>query len=359
MSIRMILAAFIQNCKNSVINFFMVVAADRIIDNPVVSVVVMTYNHKPYIRRCINAIIAQQTTFPFEIIISDDNSVDGTQVVLKEYQNKYPSLITLLLQNTNKGVAQNFHDAISICRGQYIASMGGDDFWIVTSKLQLQKDYLDAHPLCGLCYTNINTCDEAERLIEARFMDNFSATHSFEEHLLSKGFIAPMTWMYRKDLIKYYDPKGAFSDESFAFALDALALSSVDYIDVVTTNYRQTYNSLSRPESDYKNYLQWLGVFRTQVYYADKYSVDPSIKQKILINGYIEFIPLAYSFGDNMFIEEANAFFESIGICIEPFLNTCRARQSAEMARKSLSYRIGHFLLKPFRLLKRSQKNYS
>lgn len=335
----------------------MIIESANIIENPVVSVVVFTYNQERYISQCVDAILSQKTDFPFELIISDDCSKDTTPEICKMYQQKYPNIIRLLLHEQNKGVAINFGDAISLARGKYIASMAGDDFWILDEKLQLQKDYLDSHPKCGLCYTNINTCDENSKLIKTERMSNEKLSNSFEEHLLSKGYIAPVTWMYRREYVEIYDSKGAFNDESFGFALDIFAVSEVDYIDVVSAMYRVADGSLSHPTSNAKWYKQYLGVFRAQLYYCDKYKVTQDVRNKVLLNGYIELLPYAYTCNDSAFIEEALSQSMKIGVDLMPYLEICEQKNDAEKSlrhiRNSHAYKIGRALLKPLKCFKK------
>ena len=56
---------------------------------PLVSITVATYQHVNYIRDCLEGILMQKTTFPYEIILGEDGSVDGTQEICKEYAEKY------------------------------------------------------------------------------------------------------------------------------------------------------------------------------------------------------------------------------------------------------------------------------
>ena len=53
-----------------------------------VSIVVLTYNHEKYIRKCLDSILMQNVNFSFEIIIGDDLSTDQTAQIITEYQEK-------------------------------------------------------------------------------------------------------------------------------------------------------------------------------------------------------------------------------------------------------------------------------
>lgn len=78
---------------------------------PLVSICCITYNHAPYIRQCLEGFLMQKTTFPFEILIHDDASTDGTADIIREYEARYPHLIKPIYQVENqysKGIKISF-----------------------------------------------------------------------------------------------------------------------------------------------------------------------------------------------------------------------------------------------------------
>ena len=123
---------------------------------PLVSICCITYNHKEYIRDALDGFLSQRTDFPYEILINDDASTDGTADIIREYEQKYPEKIRALLQTENqysKGIT-NPSGAFNFprVRGRYVAMCEGDDYWIDPEKLQKQVDYMEAHPDCSLCF---------------------------------------------------------------------------------------------------------------------------------------------------------------------------------------------------------------
>ena len=60
---------------------------------PLVSICCITYNHKEYIRDALDGFLSQRTDFPYEILINDDASTDGTADIIREYEQKYPEKI--------------------------------------------------------------------------------------------------------------------------------------------------------------------------------------------------------------------------------------------------------------------------
>ena len=76
--------------------------------DPLVSVVMLAYNHSEFIKQAIASIINQETNgFTFEIIIGEDNSTDDTLDICKELQQKYPYLIRLIVSDGNVGMHRN------------------------------------------------------------------------------------------------------------------------------------------------------------------------------------------------------------------------------------------------------------
>ena len=120
---------------------------------PLVSVLMITYNHQNFIADAIEGVIKQKSDFGFELIIGEDCSTDNTLRVCEQYQREYPSVIRLVTGDANVGVARNFWRVFGRARGKYIALCEGDDIWTVPDKLQSQVELMEANPSCPLCFT--------------------------------------------------------------------------------------------------------------------------------------------------------------------------------------------------------------
>jgi glycosyltransferase involved in cell wall biosynthesis len=147
----------------------------QVSDKPIVSVCVLTYQHKPYIKECLDGILMQQTNFPFEILIGEDSSTDGTREICIEYAEKYPNKIRLFLHHRENNIKINdsptgrFNLLYSffIARGKYIALCEGDDYWTDPYKLQKQCDFLEANEDFSICFTYSQKVDEVGNPIES------------------------------------------------------------------------------------------------------------------------------------------------------------------------------------------------
>lgn len=112
-----------------------------------VSVICMAYNHEKYIRDALEGFVSQKTSFAFEVIVHDDASTDGTARIIQEYKEKYPDIIIPIIQKENIGKAYSrYYDYIlPLAKGKYIAICEGDDYWTDCEKLQKQFDFLEVH----------------------------------------------------------------------------------------------------------------------------------------------------------------------------------------------------------------------
>ncbi len=127
---------------------------------PLVSVIVTTYNHEPYLAETLDAILAQECDFGVEIILGEDCSSDNTLGVCKTFAQQYPDRITLITSAENVGWRANYRRCVEAARGKYIAFCDGDDYWCDTHKLQAQVDFMEAHPQYGMCYTRSKRVEE-------------------------------------------------------------------------------------------------------------------------------------------------------------------------------------------------------
>ena len=128
---------------------------NRVLDvmpEPMVTVRTSTYQHAPYIKQCIEGVLMQKTTFPFEFIIGEDFSTDGTRKTVFEYAKKYPDIIRVITADYNVGSKANGRRCTRASRGKYMAICEGDDYWIDPSKLQKQFDQMQKHPACHISF---------------------------------------------------------------------------------------------------------------------------------------------------------------------------------------------------------------
>lgn len=162
-----------------------------------VSIIVVTYNHANNIAKCLDSLIEQKTRFPYEILVADDASTDGTSDILKKYAQRYPDIIIPIIQERNIGPGPNFESALRCAKSEYLAYCDGDDYWCHPEKLEIAINTLDQHPDCTLFVHNTNMHDLAtgavtsivdEQWKEALINNKFSLTESRYTHISARVF---------------------------------------------------------------------------------------------------------------------------------------------------------------------------
>lgn len=113
-----------------------------------VTVYLSTYNQQEYVAQALDSILMQKTNFPFEIIAADDCSTDDTQKIILDYQKRYPGMIETYFTNPNVGGCRKLTNCIDLglFRGEYLAYLEGDDYWLGEDRLQTLIDFLEENP---------------------------------------------------------------------------------------------------------------------------------------------------------------------------------------------------------------------
>ena len=125
-----------------------------------VSVKVPAYNQERYLEACLDGILSQKTSFPFEVVIGEDGSPDGTRGIAETYAQAHPDRVRLLPAEGNLGPARNLARIRAACRGTYEAMCEGDDIWIHPHKLQRQVEFLESRPDYVFCFHDTLFCRE-------------------------------------------------------------------------------------------------------------------------------------------------------------------------------------------------------
>lgn len=115
----------------------------------------LTYNQESYIDEAIRSVLLQECDFPFELVIGNDCSTDGTRARCEAWLHKYPDRIVLINQPRNIGLARNFIETYKYLRGEYVAICEGDDWWCSRYKLRRQVEWMDAHPDYSCCFHRV------------------------------------------------------------------------------------------------------------------------------------------------------------------------------------------------------------
>jgi glycosyltransferase involved in cell wall biosynthesis len=184
------------------------------------------------LRQCLDGFVMQQTTFPFEAIIHDDASTDGSAAIIREYAEKYSDIIKPVYETENQyskhdGSLSRIMNAAAHPKSKYFAVCEGDDYWTDPHKLQLQVDFLESHPDYSFSVHEYNVWNEVKKEFEPHQLevlkgvkDNLTLT--LDDYVTRVFFTKTLTNVYRRSALensKYsqYDPSGF--DWMFFYAL--------------------------------------------------------------------------------------------------------------------------------------------
>jgi glycosyltransferase involved in cell wall biosynthesis len=206
---------------------------------PTVTVLVMTYNHERLIAQALDSALMQEAAFPYEILISEDLSTDGTRDIVVGYQRRHPDRIRLLLSERNLHSNEVVRRGLRAARGKYVALLDGDDYWTSPLKLQRQVDFLAAHPQCTVCFHNVLLLDESGAPPRPYTRARQSEISTLED-LWKGNFIATCSTMYRNGVIgdvpEWYVPMFPITD--WPLHILHAEHGTVGYIDEVMGVYR-------------------------------------------------------------------------------------------------------------------------
>lgn len=205
----------------------------------ILSIIMITYNHSKYIKQAIESILMQETTFDFELIITNDFSPDNTEEIINTIITEHPkgNKIKYISHPKNLGMMPNFIFSLKQGSGKYIALCEGDDYWTDPLKLQKQVDFLEKNEDFSICFHNVNTLC-AGVLKEENIKKTIPEISGIKE-LAKANFIHNLSVVYRNGLIPEFPEyfKKAPIGDYFLHMLNARH-GKIKYIDEVMGVYR-------------------------------------------------------------------------------------------------------------------------
>ena len=170
---------------------------------PLVSVVMLTYNHEKYIREAIECVLFQESDYPIELIIADDCSPDYTQSIVESIidNHKRGSIIRYYRHSNNIGMRKNEEFITKKIEGDYVAICEGDDYWIDPLKLQKQIAFMESNKDYGMVYGVSKIYNQKQK----RFIKKtFGKDGCKFNDLIIQNVIPTATVTFRTRLIKSY-----------------------------------------------------------------------------------------------------------------------------------------------------------
>ena len=202
------------------------------IEKPLVTFFIPSYNHKKYITKCVET-ICSQTYDNLEILVIDDGSTDGSHEILTELSNKYKFKY---IHRGNKGLINTLNEALEIATGDYFCWGGSDDYF-VSDKIEKQVEFFRTHQDFVLCYGKMIFIDGEGKVIkEAKTKHNKSGF--IFDSLIYRCFITLPTVMVKTDVLREFGFDSNFFLEDYPLWLKIAKKYKIGFLDEVLTYYR-------------------------------------------------------------------------------------------------------------------------
>ena len=206
---------------------------------PTVSVVLRTYDHARYVAQAIESVLIQDTPFPFELVIGEDCSTDGTREIVNSYAARYPELIRAVLPDRNLGHGAIFERALEATRAPFIAYLDGDDYWTSPSKLRRQADFLQEHADCASCFHDVSLVYGESGVPSGAISPKLSEGRFTLDDILLECFIPAPAVMFRRQVVDRL-PDWTFDVTwiDWLIHICSATLGSIGYIPATLGAYR-------------------------------------------------------------------------------------------------------------------------
>ena len=218
---------------------------------PLVSIICLCYNHKPYLQEALDSVRNQ--TYPhLEIIVVDDASTDGSAEWLAAYCRQYPE-IKYIRHAQNTGNTRAFNEAFRLSTGEYIIDFATDDVLLPQRVEEQVKAFEKLDKSYGVVYTDAELIDENSKPIghfyrrdaQGKIISRTPSGYVFT-CILQYAFLCPPTLMFRRALLAKlggYDETLAYED--FDIWVRAAPDFQFYFLDKILTRRRVHATSLS------------------------------------------------------------------------------------------------------------------
>ncbi|AYC34554.1 glycosyltransferase [Pseudomonas cavernae] len=205
-------------------------------EQPLVSVIIASYNHAPYIEASILSVLAQ--SYPhIELLVVDDGSKDDSVERIRRLQEQHGFDFRT---QANQGLARTLNDCIARSRGSLIAPLGSDDI-MLPERIATQVAYMQGKPEVGICAGNIQTIGADGQPMARRERERPFRRLDFEDVFQGDKPGAPApTLLFRREALERvggFDPSVRLEDLLVALKITRAGFF-IDVLAEVLAQYR-------------------------------------------------------------------------------------------------------------------------
>jgi glycosyltransferase involved in cell wall biosynthesis len=210
-------------------------------NNPLVSIVAVSYNQEEFIKDSLMSLLAQDYS-PLQIIIIDDNSTDHTFEIISEIAQNYRGPHELIIHKNKKnlGIGGNRNSAIKLATGEFLATADGDDISVPHRISTLVKYWHTLSPRPSLITTDAIDFTVSSEILETKRCDDLQHLPNPESFITQKPLFWGCTNFYSKDLIEKFDGlnNGVGADDQI-MVLRAILMDGAHSLHQALVQHRQ------------------------------------------------------------------------------------------------------------------------
>jgi glycosyltransferase involved in cell wall biosynthesis len=219
--------------------------------DPLVSMIVLSYNQRQYVLETLESVKAQ-TYKATQFIIVDDCSTDDSVAIITCWLQENKIDCTFIRHDKNQGICKSLNEALAAATGKYISMLASDDIWLpdkIASQVKLMESLSDH---VGVVYSDAFQMDKNGHalpgmLIESSWKLTEMPQGQVLDVMLTGNFVPGLTALVRRscyDEVGFYDENLPWEDwdmwmriaRQFSFA----------YSPIPSARYRIHEKSLSR-----------------------------------------------------------------------------------------------------------------
>jgi len=224
--------------------------------NPLVSIIMPTYNGEKYIKKALDSILGQNYT-PIELIVVNDGSTDNTLKILESYKSKFITNSNQLriISQKNGGVASAFNAGLKKFTGSFLCFLADDD-WLKPDSVKRRVEFLQKNQRFDLVYCAVEVVDEGDedKVVFTRRIKGFPPDDNlFANMLLEKNYYwGDLAHLVRSDYFLKIHPKRCIADfragQNIQIFLPLYYRGKVGYIDEPVATILDRQDSHSRKQ---------------------------------------------------------------------------------------------------------------
>jgi len=226
---------------------------------PRISLVLLSWNQERFVDAAVQSCLAQDCP-PIEIVLSDDDSTDGTYERLTQAAAAYrgPHRVTVRRNSRNLGIGMHYNALLDATQGDLIVTAAGDDISLPNRVRRIGEAWNANGRSADLITSHAIDLDTDGRQHATLRVDDLSAWRGMDDWLRHRPHVIGATHAFTRRLMRHFGPMSpgiAYEDQVMAFR--AINLGGAITIDAPLVCYRRGGLSARPPEGQTEALERW------------------------------------------------------------------------------------------------------